>query len=107
MGQLTGTVAVVTRASTERGIGNAIAKRFAREGASVFLVAEGTIEQLEKVQGECRSYPEAGHIDFGIFDLAERGVAEQMIEEAGRRFSRIDVLVNNAGIRAGLTPRCS
>lgn len=100
MGQLTGKVAVVTGASTERGIGNAIAKRFAWEGASVFLVAEGTIAQLEKVQNECRSYPEAGSIDYGVYDLSEPGAAERMIEEAARRFSRIDVLVNNAGIRA-------
>lgn len=100
MGQLIGKVAVVTGASTERGIGNAIAKRFAREGASVFLVAEGTVEQLEKVQNECRNHFEAGRIEYGLFDLSERGAAERMIEEAARRFSRIDVLVNNAGIRA-------
>lgn len=100
MGQLTGKVAVVTGASTGRGIGSAIARRFAQEGASVFLVAEGTVEQLEKVRNECRSYPEAGRIDYGVYDLAESGTAERMIEEAARRFSRVDVLVNNAGIRA-------
>lgn len=100
MVQLTGKVAVVTGASTERGIGSAIAKRFAQEGASVFLVADGTVEQLEKVRNECSAYPAAGRIEYGVFDLAERGAAESMIEEAARRFSRIDVLVNNAGIRA-------
>jgi len=100
MAQLAGKVAVVTGASTERGIGSAVAKRFAREGASVFLVAQGTIEQLENVQSECRSHPGAGRIEYGIFDLSERGAAERMIEDAARRFSRVDVLVNNAGIRA-------
>jgi NAD(P)-dependent dehydrogenase (short-subunit alcohol dehydrogenase family) len=100
MRQLTGKVAVITGASTERGIGNAIARRFAREGASVFLVAEGTVEQLKKARDECRSYAEAGRIDYGVFDLSESGAAERMIEEAARRFARIDVLVNNAGIRA-------
>jgi NAD(P)-dependent dehydrogenase (short-subunit alcohol dehydrogenase family) len=100
MGQLTGKVAVVTGASTERGIGSEISRRFARDGASVFLVAEGAVEALERIRNECGSYPEAGRIEYGVYDLSERGAAERMIEEAARRFSRIDVLVNNAGIRA-------
>jgi NAD(P)-dependent dehydrogenase (short-subunit alcohol dehydrogenase family) len=100
MGQLSAKVAIVTGASTERGIGNAIAKRFAREGASVFLVAEGTVEQLEKARDECRSYPGAGRIEYGVYDLSERGAAERMVEDAAQRFSRIDVLINNAGVRA-------
>ena len=100
MGQLAGKVAVVTGASTERGIGAAIARRFAQEGSSVFLVAEGTVEQLEQVRTGCRSSPDAGRIEYGVYDLAESGAAERMIEEAVRRFSRVDVLVNNAGIRA-------
>jgi len=85
MGQLAGKVAVVTGASTERGIGSAIATRFAQEGAAVFLVAEGAVEQLEKVRNECRNYPGAGLIEYGVFDLSERGAAERMIEEAARR----------------------
>ena len=92
-------VAVVTGSSTPNGIGNAIAKRFARAGASVFLVAEGTEEQLVEARDECRSAG-ADRADYGIFDLGEPGVAERMIGEADRRFGRIDVLVNNAGIRA-------
>jgi NAD(P)-dependent dehydrogenase (short-subunit alcohol dehydrogenase family) len=93
-------VAVVTGASTPRGIGNAIAKRFARAGASVFLVAEGTEEQLAAARQECESYGAGGRFECAIFDLAEPRAAERMIAEADRRFGRIDVLVNNAGIRA-------
>lgn len=100
MPSLKGKVAVVTGASTPHGIGNAIAKRFARAGASVFLVAEGTPEQLERAGDECRGYEGAGRIESGIFDLGEPGAAERMIAEAERRFGRVDVLVNNAGIRA-------
>ena len=102
MGLLTGKVTVVTGASTERGIGNAIAKRFAESGASVYLVAEGTLERLKATQEECRGFPEAGRIEYGVFDLSRRGAAEQMIETAVRLFGRLDVLVNNAGIRAQL-----
>jgi NAD(P)-dependent dehydrogenase (short-subunit alcohol dehydrogenase family) len=83
-----------------KGIGSAIANRFAEEGAAMFLVAEGTRERLEQVQHECASHAAAGRIEYGIFDLAERGAAEGMIEEAARLFGRIDILVNNAGIRA-------
>lgn len=100
IGLLTGKVAVVTGSSSEKGIGAAIANRYAAEGASVFLVAEGTEERLMQVRRECASHAGAGRIEYGIYDLAERGAAERMIEEAARRFGRIDILVNNAGIRA-------
>jgi NAD(P)-dependent dehydrogenase (short-subunit alcohol dehydrogenase family) len=92
-------VAVVTGASTPKGIGNAIAKRFAEAGASVFLIAEGTKEQLEAAQRECKAFAEAGRVEFGVFDLSKTGAAEDMIKEAERLFGRVDVLVNNAGIR--------
>lgn len=100
MNSMQNLVCVVTGASTPNGIGNAIAKRFAEAGAAVFLVAEGTVPQLELAQAECRKYPAAGRIEYGVFDLSESGAAERMIAEAHERFGRIDVLVNNAGIRS-------
>jgi len=99
---LQGKVAVVTGASTPQGIGNAIAKKFAEAGASVFLVAEATVAQLEAAVKACQAFPLAGRIEHGVFDLAAPDAAEAMIAEADRRFGRIDVLVNNAGIRAPL-----
>ena len=98
-GSLKDRVAVVTGASTPKGIGNAIAKRFAKAGANVYLVAEGTQEQLETAQRECRALEGAGRIEYGIHDLAKSGAAESMVAEAEKLFGRIDVLVNNAGIR--------
>lgn len=100
MGVLTGKVAVITGASSAKGIGSAIAHRFAQEGAALFIVAEATIERLREVQQECAGYRGAGRIEYGVFDLAVRGAAERMIEEAARIFGRIDILVNNAAIRA-------
>ena len=47
-------VAVITGASTPKGIGNAIARRFAEAGGSLYLVAEGTRDQLETAQRDCR-----------------------------------------------------
>ena len=92
-------VTVVTGASTPKGIGLAIAKRFAQAGSSVYLVAEGTRELLETAQRDCRAIAGAGRIEYGIFDLAQPGAAEDMIAEADKLFGRVDVLVNNAGIR--------
>ena len=100
MASLKGRFCVVTGASSERGIGNTIAKRFAEAGASVYLAAEGTREQLETATAECRAYPAAGRIEYGLHDLSIPGGAEAMIADAFERFGRIDVLVNNAGIRA-------
>jgi NAD(P)-dependent dehydrogenase (short-subunit alcohol dehydrogenase family) len=104
MGQETGSlkdkVAIVTGASTPKGIGNAIAQRFARAGASVFLVAEGTTAQLQATQKACQGFAGAGRIEYGVFDLSRPGAAEQMVAKADELFGRVDVLVNNAGIRA-------
>jgi len=99
MSELAGKVAVVTGASTPKGIGSAIARRFAQAGAAVFLVAEGTRAELDAARDACRAYPLAGRIECGEFDLAQEGAAERMIADAESRFGRIDVLVNNAGIR--------
>jgi NAD(P)-dependent dehydrogenase (short-subunit alcohol dehydrogenase family) len=102
MSDLTGKVAVVTGASTERGIGSSIALKLASAGASVYLVAEGTEAGLRRVQQACSALPRAGRILYGVFDLSQRGVPEKMIQTAAAVFERIDVLVNVAGIRAAL-----
>jgi NAD(P)-dependent dehydrogenase (short-subunit alcohol dehydrogenase family) len=100
MAALTGKVAVVTGAASHKGIGNAIAHRYAREGASVFLVDRTSLDALEGARHACSAHPDAGRIECGAYDLAERGAAERMIEDAVQRFGRIDILVNNAGVRA-------
>jgi NAD(P)-dependent dehydrogenase (short-subunit alcohol dehydrogenase family) len=99
-GQLAGKVAVITGASTQKGLGDAIARRYAAEGASLYLAAEGTEEGLAKVAEECRKLcPGDGVVETGLFDLSEPGAPEAMIAAALKKLGRIDVLVNNAGIR--------
>ncbi|MBI4183519.1 MAG: glucose 1-dehydrogenase [Proteobacteria bacterium] len=101
MGRLDGKVAIVTGASKPGGIGEAIAKRFAAEGASLYLTAEATEEQLRALGRECRRLsPSAAPAEWGVFDFAEPGEAEAMVEAAISAFGRIDVLVNNAVFRA-------
>ena len=82
---LVGKVAVVTGASTPKGLGTAIARRFATEGASLFLAAEGTDEQLEAATRTCRELNQAGgRVEYGVFDLGEPGQPEAMIAQALR-----------------------
>ncbi|WP_372624201.1 SDR family NAD(P)-dependent oxidoreductase [Falsiroseomonas sp.] len=89
-------VALVTGAS--RGIGREAALALAERAFTLFLAAEGTVEELAVVEAECRAHgaPDAA---WGVFDLGTAGVAERMVAAALERFGRIDVLVNNAGIR--------
>ena len=97
MANLAGKTALVTGAS--RGIGAAIAVRLARTGARVFLAANDTEEHFEKVARDCNEANPSLQAKYGVFDFLRDGDAEKMVEAALREFGRVDVLVNNAGIR--------
>ena len=103
MGQLLNQIAVVTGAG--RGIGRAIALKFAAEGADVVCVSR-TLENSQKVANEVRAAGRNawGHaVDVGD-SKAVAAVAEKILAEAGR----VDILVNNAGVtRDGLLMRMS
>jgi 3-oxoacyl-[acyl-carrier protein] reductase len=103
MSALTSQVAVVTGAG--RGIGRAIALRFAKAGADVVCVSR-TAQNAEKVAGEVRELGRKGWAHaVDVADAAAVAAAcEKILAEAGR----VDVLVNNAGItRDGLIMRMS
>ena len=103
MSQLAQQIAVVTGAG--RGIGRAIALRFAEAGADVVCVSR-TVENSEKVAAEVRALGRrAWAFAVDVSDAAQvSGAAERILAEAGR----VDVLVNNAGVtRDGLLMRMS
>jgi len=103
MSQLTGKIAVVTGAG--RGIGRAIALKFASEGADVVCVSR-TAENSEKVAGEVRALGRrAWALAVDVSDSAAvNAAAEKILAEAGK----VDILVNNAGVtRDGLLMRMS
>jgi NAD(P)-dependent dehydrogenase (short-subunit alcohol dehydrogenase family) len=94
---LTGKIALVTGAS--RGIGRATALALAQAGAAIYLAADGTREELAAVASDCRGPNASARAEFGLFDLADPGDVQRMIDAALACFGRIDILVNNAGIR--------
>jgi 3-oxoacyl-[acyl-carrier protein] reductase len=103
MGQLDNQVAVVTGAG--RGIGRAIALKFAAEGANVACVSR-TAENSEKVASEVRALGRnAWAYAVDVADSkAVAAAGEKILAEA----SRVDILVNNAGVtKDGLLMRMS
>jgi 3-oxoacyl-[acyl-carrier protein] reductase len=103
MSQMANQIAVVTGAG--RGIGRAVALKFAGAGADVVCVSR-TAENSEKVANEIRALGrKAWAHAIDVSDAAAVGAAgEKILAEAGR----VDVLVNNAGVtRDGLLMRMS
>jgi NAD(P)-dependent dehydrogenase (short-subunit alcohol dehydrogenase family) len=93
-GSVEGKVAVVTGAA--QGIGNAIAKGLAAEGAQVVVADLNRAEEA------------AGELDGGVgvtVDVADEAQVERMAQEVVDRCGRIDILVNNAGLYASLAMR--
>ncbi|MEE2834733.1 MAG: glucose 1-dehydrogenase [Myxococcota bacterium] len=99
MSALDGQVAVITGAAS--GMGRAMARRFAAEGARLVL-ADLQTEKLEKVAGELA---EAGHeVAYEVVDVSEAADVERLIGRAQSDFGGVDTLCNNAGILDNLTP---
>lgn len=90
---LKGKVTVVTGAG--RGIGRAIAIRFAQEGSAVLLTAR-TREQIEAVAAEVNSA--GGKSAAIVADVSRESDCQSIVNAARKHFGRIDILVNNAGI---------
>lgn len=96
---LEGKIALITGAS--RGIGRAVALRYAQEGAHVILVAR-TIASLEEVDDEIQAL--GGQATLVPMNLREFDKIDQMGQALYDRFGRLDILVGNAGVLGDMTP---
>ncbi|MCC7259806.1 MAG: SDR family NAD(P)-dependent oxidoreductase [Alphaproteobacteria bacterium] len=97
--RLAGKIALITGAS--RGIGVAVAERYAQEGAHVILVArsvaglEATDDRVKKVGGDATLVP---------MDLRDGDKIDQLGAAIAARFGKLDILVGNAGMLGELSP---
>lgn len=98
-GRLTGRIALITGAS--RGIGAAVARRFAAEGAHVVLAAR-TVGGLEEVDDAIQAG--GGSATLVPQDLADLPAIDRLGAALYERFGRLDVLVGNAAGLGILSP---
>jgi NAD(P)-dependent dehydrogenase (short-subunit alcohol dehydrogenase family) len=98
--KLDGRVALITGAS--RGIGRAIARGYANEGAAVAVTArsaadlESLVQEIRQSGGKALAIPA---------DLADVAVPARVVQQVVASFGTIDILVNNAGIGSSSSPR--
>ncbi|HLU88838.1 MAG TPA: 3-oxoacyl-[acyl-carrier-protein] reductase [Cyclobacteriaceae bacterium] len=106
MGLLSGKTALVTGAS--KGIGRAIAIKFAQEGARVAFTYLSSVEKAEALEHELLAYSQTekgfGHATVPLnakgyrSDASDFQAADELIKQVVEDFGTLDILVNNAGI---------
>ena len=97
MGRLQDKAVIVTGAAS--GIGEATAKLFAREGASVLVTDLGGTA-IDRVVGEIRA--QGGMVEGQVLDVANEEDRQAGMAAVEKAFGKLDVLVNNAGMSSNL-----
>ncbi len=99
-GALAGRIALVTGAS--RGIGRAVAKRYAQEGADLILTAR-TVGALEELDDEIRAIN--GKTSLLVpMDLRNMDTIDQLGAGLYERYGKLDIVVGNAGVLGQMSP---
>jgi NAD(P)-dependent dehydrogenase (short-subunit alcohol dehydrogenase family) len=93
-GTLEGKIAIVTGAA--QGIGNAIARGLAEEGARI------VVADLQRADQVAREFRDGVAVEV---DVANEAAVERMVDDVVERCGGIDILVNNAGLYASLAMR--
>lgn len=100
MCSLIGKVALITGASSGIGAGTAI--RFAKLGAKLSLTGRDE-ENLDRTADECRKQPGSSEVWTVAGDLTKEADVPRILEFTIKKFGRLDILVNAAGILKGGT----
>ena len=101
---LEGRVALITGSS--RGIGRAIAIRFAEEGCRVVINCKSSLEAAEEAARQIESISPGASL-VAQADVSREDAVESMVARAVGKFGRLDILVNNAKPpRRAAFPRC-
>lgn len=93
-------VAIITGATS--GIGRATAMALARNNFDVIITGRRN-EKLEQVEEEIRSKTEADVLSL-VFDIRDLSAVQDACNQLDGKWEQVDVLVNNAGLAAGLSP---
>lgn len=115
MYELSGKVALITGAGRQSGIGAAIARRLAREGAEVVLAdicappsdlphsGNPAWEELEEIAASIAAESDVRTLPLRV-DVADAESVQALFTQIRSAFGRLDILVNNAGIAIGPAP---
>jgi len=98
---LDGRAAIITGAS--EGLGREIARAYVRAGASVLICARDPA-RLEDARAEIASLTDSSRVAAIPADVSDPPAAENLVAIALDRFSRVQVLVNNAGVYGPMGP---
>ena len=90
-------VAIITGGG--RGIGKAFALRFAEEGAKI-MIPDVSLDRAEAVVKEIKA--KGGEAAAMLTDISVESATEKMADEVIKQFGKVDILVNNAAIWAGI-----
>lgn len=91
--QMKNKVVVITGASS--GIGKSLAEKFAEKGSKIVIAARRT-EELENLKNDLEN--QGVEVLAVKTDVSKEPDCENLVAEAVKRFNRIDILINNAGI---------
>lgn len=97
--KLEGKIALITGAS--RGIGAAVAKKFAKHGARLILVARN-VGALEEVDDEIKKI--GAEASLVPLDMLEFDKIDSLGEQVAKRFGKLDILIGNAAMLGQLSP---
>lgn len=95
--KLNNKVALITGGSS--GIGEAVALKFADEGADVIIVSSKSVDKGETV---CKELIKKGsNATYYQVDVSDENQIKQLFENINEKYGRLDILVNNAGTQVG------